>query len=248
VPEAVASLSQAFIVAKPASSPVTLKTLIALLPPIEHGSTLLEAFFENAAWFYAPLRRDMFIDIIFSYFYKSGPDRDMTPDGAMDSSGLGGMAGQLGKGLSWARVAEGNVAECIPGDPTQSSHSAGGPIENGCPDETTESWKPTTKPGPAELSCLFMVLSIGSLVDLTQPVSSASALADRFYTLAKAALCLEMPYEHHDGSTTAVVQALNMLSCYSCMWSAKGLDVEKNWTYVGMASRTALSVRFLPPL
>jgi hypothetical protein len=57
-----------------------------------------------------------------------------------------------------------------------------------------------------------MVLTIGSLVDLSKPVSSASEEADRYYTLAKAAIMLESPFDK--GTSTAFVQALNMMVCY----------------------------------
>jgi hypothetical protein len=251
LPEPVVSLAQAFVCAKPASSPITIMHLIHLLPPRERGWSLLEAFYENAAWFYAPLRRDMFIEIIFSFFYKhlSSPittdpiitdqndnDNHLQNHGdndkiAVDTSGLGGFAGNSPKG-AWARIHSGDyTGKCQ--FATSSSSSS-----------TNKPHNPTV-PGPAELSILFMVLTIGSLVDLSQPISSASLEADRFYSLAKAALCLERPLE--EGCTTAFIQAINMMCCYSCQWSAKSMEVEKNWAYVGLATRMALSVSPLRP-
>lgn len=185
LPEAILSLAQGMLLSKPASSPVTLSDLVHYLPPVERGWTLLEAFFENAAWFYSPLKREAFIEGIFSFFY--GRNSNSNSNG----NGNGGS-------------------------------------------------QPT--PGPSELSILFMVLTIGSLVDLTSPLPSASHSADTFYSLAKASLVLDAPLDSGQGCTTTFVQAVTMMVCYSCQWSAKSMEVEKVWCYVGLGTRLALSV------
>ena len=65
--------------------------------------------------------------------------------------------------------------------------------------------------GPHDLAVLFMVFAVGALVDLTAPPFNDES--EVYMTLAKAAACIETPW-NAEGSSIELVQFLNLLIYY----------------------------------
>ncbi|CAK5273866.1 unnamed protein product [Mycena citricolor] len=87
-----------------------------------------------------------------------------------------------------------------------------------------------------KLGVLFMVLALGTLVDLEMPAHSHEAT--EFYQLARAALALDSVL---DQPSFAAIQAL-LLMCHFMFWA----DIEQpRWVIMGLVVKLAHSVRVL---
>jgi hypothetical protein len=79
---------------------------------------------------------------------------------------------------------------------------------------TRESHEPLERnPNPHDFALLCMVFAVGALVDLDQhQFGSVRDQCERYYTLAKTAVCLKSPLV---GGNIALVEVLNFMINYS---------------------------------
>ncbi|GJE93221.1 fungal specific transcription factor domain-containing protein [Phanerochaete sordida] len=89
---------------------------------------------------------------------------------------------------------------------------------------------------PHLLATLFMVLSVGALVDLT--LSSCSAEAEKYYRLGRTALSLRSVFDSPELET---VQAVGLMAGYHSLCSFR-YTLESAWALGGLASKLAQSI------
>lgn len=92
---------------------------------------------------------------------------------------------------------------------------------------------------PHLLATLFLVLSVGALVDLTLPACSAEA--EKYYRLGRAALSLRSVFDSPEFET---VQAVGLMAGYHSLCTFR-YTLESAWSLGGLASKIAQSVRFI---
>lgn len=96
--------------------------------------------------------------------------------------------------------------------------------------------------GPHDLAVLFMVFSVGALVDLTQEPYNAEA--EHYYQLAKAAICLQSVLETPELTT---IQALHLMSIYNAMSQndmvGSETSMELSWSLIRLSMQLSQIVR-----
>ncbi|KAF9820900.1 hypothetical protein IEO21_01127 [Rhodonia placenta] len=88
-----------------------------------------------------------------------------------------------------------------------------------------------------QLALMFMVLAIGSLMDLARP--SYNIDAEKYHQLARAALFLSPIFEE---PTLSAVQALYLMAFYLFLCERHGTGVGTRWAFMGLAVKLSVSV------
>ncbi|PCH44398.1 hypothetical protein WOLCODRAFT_76356 [Wolfiporia cocos MD-104 SS10] len=88
-----------------------------------------------------------------------------------------------------------------------------------------------------QLALMFMVLSIGSLMDLARPAYNIEA--EKYHQLARAALFQSPVFEE---PTLAAVQALYLMAFYLFLSERHGTGVGTRWAFMGLAVKLSVSV------
>lgn len=95
--------------------------------------------------------------------------------------------------------------------------------------------------GPHDLALVFLVFALGALLDSAQDVASAEA--EHYHHLARAALCLQPVLEK---PSIVAIQALRLMSIYTAM-AGKELrgsetTMETTWSLLALSAQLAHSV------
>ncbi|KAF7966860.1 hypothetical protein HWV62_36691 [Athelia sp. TMB] len=107
---------------------------------------------------------------------------------------------------------------------------------------------PSTSPGPLteytgphDLSLLFMVFSVGALVDLRQEPSNEEA--EHYHQIARAAVCLQPVLEK---PSLVTIQVLHLLSVYNAMSSnelgSQETSMETTWSLLTLATHLSQTI------
>lgn len=96
-----------------------------------------------------------------------------------------------------------------------------------------------TRGGAHELALLFVIFCFGALTDMNLPAAPDNDLAEKYYTLTKAALTLEPILERPP--SVATVQTLSLMAIYEGLKSGEN-SIESTWALMGMATKLAQSV------
>ncbi|RPD64305.1 hypothetical protein L226DRAFT_460396 [Lentinus tigrinus ALCF2SS1-7] len=88
-----------------------------------------------------------------------------------------------------------------------------------------------------QLALMFMVLAIGSLMDIARPAYNIEA--EKYHHLARAALFQSPIFEE---PTLAAVQALYLMAFYLFLGERHGSGVGSRWAFMGLAVKLGVSV------
>ncbi|KAH9935858.1 uncharacterized protein BXZ73DRAFT_45387 [Epithele typhae] len=88
-----------------------------------------------------------------------------------------------------------------------------------------------------QLALMFMVLAIGSLMDITRPAYNIEA--EKYHQLARAALFQSPIFEE---PTLAAVQTLYLMAFYLFLSERHGSGVGSRWAFMGLAVKLGVSV------
>jgi transcription factor-like protein len=98
---------------------------------------------------------------------------------------------------------------------------------------------PPTGPTPHDLALLFVIFCFGAVTDDAVPPAPGNVEADRFYTLARAAIALTPPTDRPPAVCT--VQAFSLMAIYQGIVADQD-SIESTWTLMGLATKLAQSV------
>ncbi|KZT70758.1 hypothetical protein DAEQUDRAFT_667064 [Daedalea quercina L-15889] len=88
-----------------------------------------------------------------------------------------------------------------------------------------------------QLALMFMVLAIGSLMDLSRPAYNVDA--EKYHQLARAALFQSPVFEE---PTISAVQTLYLMAFYLFLCERHGTGVGTRWAFMGLAVKLSVSV------